>query len=289
MNIRRYKPSDRDAVIRLAARMNSKGETHIAYFDGSEETMVAYLDGLSPSPEEGFVVAYAGDTLIGCFGLEYDDEQNRTWLHGPVVDSPAWHTIADALYEAALAILPARIDDLELAFDLRHYRGIDFARRHGFEGWKAGSAVLVYTREQFARITPRPCEGLQDAHHAAFMELHDLAFPNTYYTGKQMLDMRDDTYALLAETRDGSFAGSAFVEMQSPETGFIHFLATVPTLRGKGVGKALLEQAVHWVFAHTEAKDLALTVEVGNPTAIRLYERTGFVRERVIRGYRLQR
>lgn len=57
--------------------------------------------------------------------------------------------------------------------------------------------------------------------------------------------------------------------------GDITALGVVPAWRGRGIGRALLLDAVHVLFAAGLAR-IDLEVETGNATALRLYESTGF-------------
>ena len=83
----------------------------------------------------------------------------------------------------------------------------------------------------------------------------------------------------LAEAGDG-LAG---VSLCWPE-GFVKDLAVHPAWRRRGLGEALLRQALGELF-HRGVRVVALKVDSGNPTgAIRLYERVGM---RVDRRYRI--
>ena len=57
--------------------------------------------------------------------------------------------------------------------------------------------------------------------------------------------------------------------------GFINMLATDPAARGRGIGLALLNQAMV-EMAHRGARLIELNVDADNPTgAVRLYQRAG--------------
>lgn len=49
--------------------------------------------------------------------------------------------------------------------------------------------------------------------------------------------------------------------------------------RGRGVGRALLDDAIAWAVAHPDVARIALSVFADNAPAIALYERCGFVVE----------
>lgn len=64
----------------------------------------------------------------------------------------------------------------------------------------------------------------------------------------------------------------------------INQLAVRPDLRGKGLGRQLIE-AVMVEAAHLGATSLTLEVRESNTPALRLYERTGFARAAVRQNY----
>ena len=59
--------------------------------------------------------------------------------------------------------------------------------------------------------------------------------------------------------------------------------------RGRGVGRSLLEGCIAWAEESPVVEKLGLAVFADNPTAMRLYERCGFVEEgRRVREYRME-
>ena len=65
----------------------------------------------------------------------------------------------------------------------------------------------------------------------------------------------------------------AALEAQSPGTTVIEFLATLPQWRGRGLGRALLDQAER----ERGPNGVSLVVSDNNTSARRVYERAGFV------------
>jgi RimJ/RimL family protein N-acetyltransferase len=60
--------------------------------------------------------------------------------------------------------------------------------------------------------------------------------------------------------------------------GFIWGMYVVPPFRGKGIGRALLEEALARVDSLPGLRSVRLSVVTSNPAALRLYEALGFVR-----------
>lgn len=61
-------------------------------------------------------------------------------------------------------------------------------------------------------------------------------------------------------------------------------LAVDPAARRRGIGAALVQAVLAWASRHG-ADHLALEVRAANPSALHLYERLGFRRERLRPGY----
>jgi RimJ/RimL family protein N-acetyltransferase len=57
-----------------------------------------------------------------------------------------------------------------------------------------------------------------------------------------------------------------------------------PAARGRGMGTAILRALTAWAFAELPVQRLRLVVDVENPASLRVAERSGYVREGVLRS-----
>ena len=64
------------------------------------------------------------------------------------------------------------------------------------------------------------------------------------------------------------------------ELGYI----VAPEARGRGLGTAILRALTDWAFAEAGVQRLRLVIDVENPGSLRVAERTGYVREGVLRS-----
>ena len=96
-----------------------------------------------------------------------------------------------------------------------------------------------------------------------------------------------DAAVFVAETEDGMLVGRLSLA-RDPHPASSHVadlgLMVAATARRRGIGWALLEQAVEWAGL-SGVRKLELHVFPHNEPAIRLYERFGFVREGLRRGH----
>jgi RimJ/RimL family protein N-acetyltransferase len=103
----------------------------------------------------------------------------------------------------------------------------------------------------------------------------------TYEAGR-----RDGTReAFAALDGDSRFVGLALAfgidrDGGEAELGYI----VAPDARGRGLGTAILRALTDWAFAATGVQRLKLVVDVENPASLRVAERSGYVREGVMRS-----
>jgi ribosomal-protein-alanine N-acetyltransferase len=67
--------------------------------------------------------------------------------------------------------------------------------------------------------------------------------------------------------------------------GHVVSIAVLPEYRGRGIGEALLKEALQAMLNHYGVKECYLEVRVSNMPAINLYKKLGFKIDRVIRRY----
>ncbi|MEO0138923.1 MAG: N-acetyltransferase [candidate division WOR-3 bacterium] len=79
---------------------------------------------------------------------------------------------------------------------------------------------------------------------------------------------------------EGKPVGFAFFRKFNEELWELTLIGVLPEHRGKGIGKALLEESLKSIKG-----EIQLHVQTNNVAAIRLYERFNFVREKVLRGF----
>src|SRR5690606_24734425 len=135
------------------------------------------------------LLAVEDTTIIGFLGVDASSEIKRAWLHGPFADAEAWNTVADALYMQAKTegCIPDWVTEEELFADAANTHIAAFADRHGFTPGTP-QASLRLGRDDYRKNTePNDTSSVQivelsEPRHLAFIALHDLTFPKTYYS-----------------------------------------------------------------------------------------------------------
>lgn len=279
-----------EELVRFVTRLNSDGIHHIGFFGEGEADVRASLAECLIPPADGFFMAYEGDRLVGIFGVDADPEVNRAWLLGPLVEHADWHSVADLLYESVLLCTPASIRDRDLFCDVQNVRVDEFAIRQGFSQ-RSDNALMTLTRERYApRATAASRVTLYDEIlFESFELLHNTLFPSTYFTARQIVERLDEQRKLFLVVELGRVIGYHFCKIDpDAESGYIDFIGTDPSVRGRGIAADLLASGVDWMLSFVSTRQISLTVNADNVPARKLYDRFGFVTNRVMRGYRKQ-
>lgn len=277
-----------DKIIQFVARLNSDGTHHIGFFGEGEADIRASLEECLIPPAEGFRLAYEEDQLVGVFGVDADPEINRAWLFGPIIDHEDWHTIADQLYARVLPLIPVTIRDYDMFCDVQNTRLEIFAARHGFP-LHSENAVLTLAREKYTPSGARQTKIIpfQEDFFERFENLHKMLFPNAYFTARQIVEKIDETHQLFLAVEENHLLGYHFCKIEpASESGYVDFIGTDASARGRGIGADLLAAGIDWMISAPTTQKINLTVNADNVAARHLYEKFGFVTDRIMRGYR---
>lgn len=277
-----------EELVQFATRLNSDGAHHIGFFGEGEADVRASLEECVIPTAEGFLLAYDGDTLVGVFGVDADLEVDRAWLYGPLVEHEDWHALADELYRQAQALIPAGIHSFDLFCDEQNVRLDEFAARHGFP-LHSENAVMTLARGDYNPAAKRVTKIIpfEEGFFADFERLHNAVFPGTYFTARQIVDRINETHQLLLAVDGERLLGYHFGKLDpAAESGYVDFIGTDESARGRGIGADLLAAGIDWMLSAPATQKVSLTVNADNRIARGLYEKFGFVTERVLRGYR---
>ena len=279
-----------EELVQFVARLNSDGAHHIGFFGEGEADVRASLAECIIPPADGFMMAYDDAELVGIFGVDADPEVNRAWLLGPLVDHANWHAIADQLYESILLVIPENIRDRDMFCDVQNVHIGEFAARHGFP-LHSENAFMTLVRSRYTPTAKRMSQvvSYRESFFSPFEKLHNTLFPNTYFTARQIIEKQDMNHQLFLAVKDEQLFGYHFCKIEpESESGYVDFIGTDSSARGRGIAPDLLASGVDWMLSAVSTKKINLTVNANNIPARNLYEKFGFVTERVMCGYRKQ-
>ena len=277
--------ADLPALAGLIAAANRDPATQCLHSEtgGSEQAVYREMASLHAAGELCAVLAAEGGRLVGALGSEVDEGAGRGWLRGPFVVGGArpWQATATLLLDGLLACLPAAIRRLDSFLNEANERGNAFYLAHGFRRVRL---VHVYAVPAPAGGSPGAAPLPTEVHPLAarageapaFAALHDATFPTTWTTGEGILARLGSEYHVLVHARGGQVLGYlvAGLEVGSGE-GLVHFVGVRPDARRQGIGRGLLQTALHWFFAVKGVPWVNLTVDDDHANARSLYESVG--------------
>ncbi|WP_297489198.1 ribosomal protein S18-alanine N-acetyltransferase [Thermococcus sp.] len=116
------------------------------------------------------------------------------------------------------------------------------------------------------------------------MRIERESFREAYPRGIFLLFLENNPDTFLVAEYAGRIIGYIMAYMRPDLEGHIMSIAVDPNYRGKGIGSALLTEAIERLIKRG-ARYVGLEVRTSNTRAIKLYERFGFRKVKRIMGY----
>ncbi len=280
ITIKQAKAEYFETISKLIAEQNKSPEIHCIQSDTGADSQSIQNEMVRLAAEDGicFMTAFQNGDLIGSLGCELDQELGRGWTRGPFIISKTdeWEGVASALLEGLQNTLPSTIHWLDSFLNIANERGNKFYLAHGFQQLR-----LVHVYAARAYEVPlgnlSACGSLDARQGPKFITLHDSIFAQTYATGQRILDKLDDDHRVFVHTRGEELLGYLYAAVEE-ETGdgSVEFIGVREDARGKGVGRELLQTALHWLFDVKKVSQAALVVNDNLTNARSLYESVGF-------------
>ena len=228
--------------------------------------------------ERLFLAADGEQGWLGVVGCEFDVELSRAWTRAPLVEA-ASAAEAAALRLRLLTALVAALPDLARFDAFIQNDELELLQTHLEAGFVARADFHVMRATDAGAATAWP-EGVVDADAesaVAAAALHAEAFPATYLTPQAMLASLDADHRLLVLHREAAVAGYCYVKIVAGAgEAHVDFLAVDERWRGQGLGRALLQAALHWTLRERGVSQVDLTVQVNRAVALGLYVSSGF-------------
>ncbi|WP_404431628.1 GNAT family N-acetyltransferase [Sutcliffiella horikoshii] len=264
-------------VAAFIAKLNGQSGSHIGYCGKQQQEISSYLQHeLTDVPfGKAFVLAYKKETLIGVVGFDADFEQKSAEVWGPFVEVDHQDQ-AIYLFKDMLQLIPSEVEKLFMFPNKENETAITTAANFNFSK-QSEQAILIMKRNDFSDSQFSKLPLLTEQRNSEMIRLHNLAFPNTYYNGEQIIKRINEHRKVFYYMREDKFAGYIYVEVE-PEfsEASIEFFAVDERFRGQSIGTELLKGAVSWIFSFKEIDELRLCVNSTNNQAIRLYQKAGF-------------
>lgn len=272
--IRPPQASEFENIAQFVFAQQARPEWRCLHLDWTLEGIRSDLSSLDQPFESAFRCAYAEDQLHGVLGCDLDLESGRAWLHGPFALQSDWQAISQALLAELWQRLSAEITRVSNYLERSHTAGLALHQANGFVQKGVSHIYRAVRGPTLAQASVREFTAA-DAEQVSHW--HDLAFPKTWLSAAEMIAKADSAQPLRVIEHLGQAAGYLRLSRhESLSEASLDYLAVEPSLRGLGLGRQLLQAALHWAFAEQGLEQLFLNVDDSNTNARGLYESVGF-------------
>ncbi|WP_391122758.1 GNAT family N-acetyltransferase [Psychrobacillus sp. L3] len=271
---------DTEKLAYFLAEMNVEPKHHIGYC-GTEEKEILHslLHTFSDLDlSESFALAYAHGEIIGAIGFDIDKESKSAEVWGPFIrESQDFNMLANALWEKLQTLVPVEINTYLFFVNKQNSNVRNFAAEKNAKE-NGSHLILEALRHRFHNPKHKDIVKYKSSFKNNFFELHELAFPNTYYNAKEIVNRLDeDNLVLIMQDVNEKIKGYVYVEADPVHgEGTIEYIAVSPSYRKQGIGKTLIRAALSHLFSYEEIQEVSLCVESHNEKAIHLYQAAGF-------------
>lgn len=276
------------------ARLNQEKQHHVGFCGDQEDEIAGTLSEEFSDLEldTSFVVAYEHERIIGALGFDVDLERGVAEVWGPFIDEGArWNDLAHELWRAGINQLGDKVTTLHSFYNEENKQALQFMDGISSSTYLHAHLVLVCTRSAFAYARAHTLQEITPDYVNAFIALHDASFPNTYYSGQEIMSrLQDDHRIFIAVDHQQSLLGYVYVEADcDAQEGNIEFIAVSPHAQGQGLGTSLIQEALRFLLLDRKIDEISLCVEEENGEAISLYQKAGFQQKHRLLFYKITR
>lgn len=276
------------------ARLNREKQHHVGFCGDQEGEIAGTLSEEFSDLEldTSFVVAYEHERIIGVLGFDVDLERGVAEVWGPFIDEESrWNDIANELWRAGMNQLDDKVTTLHSFYNEENKRALQFMDGMP-SAYLHSHLVLVCTRSSFAYAPDHhTLQEITPDYVNAFIALHEASFPNTYYSGQEIMSrLQDDHRIFIAMDSSQSLLGYVYVEADcEAQEGNIEFIAVSPHAQGQGLGTSLIQEALRFLLLDRKIDEITLCVQEDNRKAISLYQKAGFQQKHRLLFYKITR
>ncbi|WP_368505031.1 GNAT family N-acetyltransferase [Alkalihalophilus sp. As8PL] len=289
-------PKDLTLVANFIAELNKEKEHHVGYCGIKADELLHTLDhDFSDLPiVQSFIAAYDNGVLIGVLGIDIDETTKVGELWGPFVLHAEWEEISFRMWNQLLAPLShGALKEVKGFYNLSNSRCGQFMDRVGAKKEKDHHSILKITREDYrnkdVRTNSLNVMEYTSNYYQSFKDLHHQTFKQAYYGADEIIGKVDAENKLFIMIEGETLLGYAYCETEAQfAEGDIHFIAVSPVARNKGVGKALINRCLEFMFSFNELDEIILCVNSSNKAALSIYEQAGFIELNKLVSYELK-
>ncbi|KMK76248.1 GNAT family N-acetyltransferase [Alkalihalobacillus pseudalcaliphilus] len=259
-------------------KMNNQKEFHIGFCgEDREEIFDTLMNDFSDlTVEESFIVAYHDSVIMGAIGFDVDIEGQYAEVWGPFVVNHD-HSLAQELWNQLTERMPNEISCFSFFINQENQFVQDFVRENG--GVDEGShMVLDLNRDTYKNDKNSDYEVYAEDYQNSFSQLHNEAFPKTYYDAKTILSrLHENHHLYVVKENEKEIKGYVYIEANPKhQEANIEYVAVNSKYRRQGVGRILIAAALKQIFSYASIEEITICVSSDNTAAINLYRSLGF-------------
>ncbi|MBM7587779.1 ribosomal protein S18 acetylase RimI-like enzyme [Bacillus pakistanensis] len=272
------------------AKLNGQPKHHIGYCGVTKKEIMNVLQNdFSDDPlEDSFFLVKEEGEIVGAIGFDIDHDDRSAEVWGPFISkADGWEEIAMKLW---MGSEPNRKSLNELHFFVNHQNERVSGFIKSLRARKKGEhKTFKINARQFSGASSEEIEELPTALNQAFIQLHNKVFPETYYTGEDILGRINQYNKVLAlKGSHKELIGYVYVEIQPDQNeASLEYVAVTSSKRKFGYGTKLITAALETIFAYPSIKEVSICVNTDLSGAIRLYKRAGFYQIHSLLHYQL--
>jgi len=280
-------PTQLTQAAAFIAELNNVKTSHIGYCGTSYNDILDTLqEDFVNQSTTSIYAQLINDEIISLIALDIDDDAAEVW--GPFTKQQNESDLF-ALWQYTKDHHPT-ITHYHFFINELNTQQIKFMDVLGAQ--KSGEhCYLKVVKETFDPVSIELSTPYASNYEQQFIELHDEAFPKTYYNAETILRKikENEANCLKLVIRDGEVLGYAYYQLDIKEqTAHIEYIAIKPSEKGKGLGTTLLKEVCTHIFSYPEVQDISLTVDNTNKSAINIYLKAGFTQVNVLWAYNLK-
>lgn len=282
-----------EEIAHFIAKINSNDENHVLYC-GKQVSEISYtlLNQFSDMLIEDSLTLYKENGEIkGVIGFDVNLEERTAEIWGPFIESDDqnWFEIAEKLWVESLEKIKNKVSNFLAFYNEKNDKCIKWIEKLQAKS-KGTNIILTVTKGTFKNQTYHSIKRISAHYEQEFIAMHDVGFPNTYYNGTTIINRLDDNKQVFVFIEEDKMLGYVYVEcIPEFKEGSIEFIYVSQSAREKGVGAALVNQALSFLIEENGVEEVNLCVEANNEKAVNLYIKAGFYIEHVANAYVVKR
>ncbi|MGG4396656.1 GNAT family N-acetyltransferase [Paenibacillus thiaminolyticus] len=269
---------DKRTLASFIAGLNRDPKHHVGYCGQEPDEIEHALEHEFSALDEAFAVQVERGELVGALGLDIDAGGRSAEIWGPFLSCPQeqWQQRAMQLWHRMGNELAYQVDTFYGFYNEMNGNAQQWMMRLGAE-LKSTEVVLEGERSLHIRHAHPSVRELSSLRSGEFLRLHESVFPGTYRSGPDILERINENYCVFMYEDEEGLQGYIYVERE-PEfgEGRIEFIAVAPSARGRGIGAALIQRGLGYLFEDPRIEKITLCVRADNEQALRLYRNAGF-------------